>query len=99
MKAGAKDKKYLVNRETYKSIKKYDHAQMENFLTRVYVEGFKDGTEADKGIDTQEATAKEQELMYQAIETGLDATKGVGEKLKQRILENIRGLREMAANE
>lgn len=35
--------KYLINRTMYKDIKKFDHQQMENFLTDVYKSGYQDG--------------------------------------------------------
>lgn len=34
--------KYLINRTMYKDIKKFDHQQMENFLTDVYKSGYQD---------------------------------------------------------
>ena len=40
----AKDR-YLINRTRYKDIKRYDHQQMEDFLTEVYKNGFIDGDE------------------------------------------------------
>lgn len=38
----AKDK-YMINRTKYKDIKRYDHKQMEDFLTDVYKNGYVDG--------------------------------------------------------
>lgn len=38
--------KYMINRTKYKDIKRYDHQQMEDFLTDVYKNGYADG----KGI-------------------------------------------------
>lgn len=35
----AKDK-YMINRTKYKDIKRYDHQQMEDFLTDVYKNGY-----------------------------------------------------------
>lgn len=35
----AKDK-YMINRTKYKDIKRYDHKQMEDFLTDVYKKSF-----------------------------------------------------------
>ena len=35
--------RYLINRVMYKNIKKYDHQQMEEFLTDIYKNGYQDG--------------------------------------------------------
>ena len=45
---------YTITRETYKRIKKYDHAQMDEFCTRVYQEGVRDGAKAAPGVDPEE---------------------------------------------
>ena len=42
----AKDK-YMINRTKYKDIKRYDHQQMEDFLTDVYKNGYADGKESE----------------------------------------------------
>lgn len=34
--------KYMINRTKYKDIKRYDHKQMEDFLTDVYKNGYAD---------------------------------------------------------
>lgn len=44
----AKDK-YMINRTKYKDIKRYDHQQMEDFLTDVYKNGYADGKESVPG--------------------------------------------------
>lgn len=44
----AKDK-YMINRTKYKDIKRYDHKQMEDFLTDVYKNGYADGKESVPG--------------------------------------------------
>ena len=45
----AKDK-YMINRTKYKDIKRYDHKQMEDFLTDVYKNGYADGKESVPGV-------------------------------------------------
>lgn len=50
--------RYTTTRNTYKSVKKYDHAQFDEFCTRVYAEGFKDGVESVPGVDIKEVTAR-----------------------------------------
>lgn len=46
----AKDK-YMINRTKYKDIKRYDHKQMEDFLTDVYKNGYADGKESVPGVE------------------------------------------------
>lgn len=46
----AKDK-YMINRTKYKDIKRYDHKQMEDFLTDVYKNGYVDGKESVPGVE------------------------------------------------
>lgn len=35
-----------LNREQYKNVKRMDHKQMENFIVKMYNEGYEDGKEA-----------------------------------------------------
>lgn len=49
----AKDK-YMINRTKYKDIKRYDHQQMEDFLTDVYKNGYADGKESVTGVELQD---------------------------------------------
>ena len=52
----AKDK-YMINRTKYKDIKRYDHQQMEDFLTDVYKNGYVDGKESVTGVELQNVEA------------------------------------------
>lgn len=61
----AKDR-YLINRTKYKDIKRYDHKQMEDFLTDVYKNGFIDGQESVTGVELQD------------VEDALHGVKGIG---------------------
>lgn len=56
--------RYLINRVMYKNIKKYDHQQMEEFLTDVYKNGYQDGRESVPGIELED------------VKTALRGTKG-----------------------
>lgn len=49
----AKDK-YMINRTKYKDIKRYDHQQMEDFLTDVYKNGYADGEASVTGVELQD---------------------------------------------
>ena len=43
MKSKAKDEKYSTTRACYKKVKKFDHAQFDEFCTRIYIEGVEEG--------------------------------------------------------
>ena len=49
----AKDRD-LINRTRYNDIKRYDHQQMEEFLTEVYKNGYADGKESVPGVELQD---------------------------------------------
>ena len=72
------DKK-LINRKTYKAIKKMDRQEMEAFLAEVYNQGFEDGVDAGNKAD----------FKIQLVEV-LNNTKGIGPKLFDRILETAK---------
>ncbi len=65
--------KYLINRNRYKDIKKYDHHQMETFLTSVYESGYKDGMKETPGVELDDVYAE------------LDQIKGIGPKTSEKI--------------
>ena len=72
----AKDR-YLINRNRYKDIKRYDHQQMEDFLTDVYKNGFIDGQESVTGVELQD------------VEKALQGVKGIGPIVWNRIKERL----------
>lgn len=41
--AKTRNKSYILNREKYKAIKKYDHQQLEDFCGSIYESGYKNG--------------------------------------------------------
>ena len=53
MNRNKKDNKYLITRARYKSIKAFDHQQMEQFCTDIYKSGFQDGRESVPGVDVE----------------------------------------------
>ncbi|MSU01897.1 hypothetical protein [Tissierella pigra] len=77
--------KQLLNRKIYKSIKKYDRQEMEDFLRTIYEEGFKDGFQ--EGTKTGQQVDVQIELV-QFLEH-LDI-KGIGEKTKEKILQSYK---------
>lgn len=72
--------KYLINRNMYKDIKKFDHRQMEDFLTDVYKSGYQDG----------EASVTRVEL--QDVEVALQEVKGIGPVVWGRIKVHLEDL-------
>lgn len=72
----AKDR-YLINRTRYKDIKRYDHQQMEDFLTEVYKNGFIDGEASVTGVEIQD------------VEAALKDVKGIGPVVWNRINERL----------
>lgn len=74
----AKDK-YMINRTKYKDIKRYDHKQMEDFLTDVYKNGYADGKESVPGVELQD------------VEKALQGVKGIGPIVWNRIKEHPAG--------
>lgn len=72
----AKDK-YMINRTKYKDIKRYDHKQMEDFLTDVYKNGYADGKESVPGVELQD------------VEKALQDVKGIGPVVWNRIKERL----------
>ena len=72
----AKDR-YLINRTRYKDIKRYDHQQMEDFLTDVYKNGFIDGEASVTGVELQD------------VEKALQDVKGIGPVVWNRINERL----------
>ena len=72
----AKDK-YMINRTKYKDIKRYDHKQMEDFLTDVYKNGYADGIESVPGVELQD------------VEKALQGVKGIGPIVWNRIKERL----------
>lgn len=69
--------RYLINRVMYKNIKKYDHQQMEEFLTDVYKNGYADGKESVPGVELQD------------VEKALQGVKGIGPIVWNRIKERL----------
>lgn len=68
MKRKNSNRKYMTNREQYKNVKRYDHAQFDEFCTIIYTEGYKDGRNSVSGVDVKE--------IMKVIKT----VKGIGEK-------------------
>lgn len=77
---------YTTTRDVYKAVKKYDHRDFDEFCTRVYMNGYKDGQMAPK---TEPEASADVETVMKAIED----VKGVGPalagKIKKAILETL----------
>lgn len=72
--------KYLINRNMYKDIKKFDHLQMENFLTDVYKSGYQDGKASVTKVELQD------------VENALQTVKGIGPVVWGRIKVHLEDL-------
>lgn len=65
----------LINRKTYKEVKKMNRQKMEQFIVGIYSDGFNDGADAGGKVDFR---IKLSEV--------LNTTKGIGPTLYDRIM-------------
>ena len=61
-------KEHLVNRETYKKVKKFDRQQFEGFCMELYKNGYNDGAKSVPGVDLTK------------VMEAIGSVKGIGEK-------------------
>ncbi len=80
MSKNRKGNNYLITRARYKSIKAFDHQQMEQFCTDIYKSGYQDGRESVPGVDV--------ETIMEAIRS----VKGIGAKRLYAIRGNIEAI-------
>lgn len=85
---GLEDKKMVnraskITREQYKKVKRMDHKTMEDFVTNIYTEGFKDGKKAAGN-----------KIKAADIEKALIEIKGIGAKKVTEIMSTINKLYE-----
>lgn len=69
-----------INRELYKSIKKFDRQQFTSFCTDLYKYGYEDGQNSVPGVDLSQ------------IKEAIASTKGIGEKKLEQIMVNVEQL-------
>ena len=72
-------KKINITRAVYKDIKRYDHKQMNEFLTRYYINGFNDGLNSAK-ID------------YDVLKEVLLSVKGIGAVKADPVINKLKEL-------
>lgn len=72
-------KEGLINRKTYKKVKKMDRQEMEVFLVSIYHKGFEDGTKASNDVD----------FKIKLVQV-LENTKGIGPKTIQNVLNTLK---------
>lgn len=72
-------KKVNITRSIYKDIKRYDHQQMNEFLTRYYINGFNDGL----------ASAK---IDYDVLKEVLLEVKGIGVVKADAVINRLKEL-------
>ena len=68
-----------ITRAVYKDIKRYDHSQMNDFLTRYYINGFNDGL-ASARID------------YKVMKEVLLSIKGIGAVKADAVINKLKEL-------
>ena len=68
-----------ITRAVYKDIKRYDHKQMNEFLTRYYINGFNDGLDSAK-ID------------YDVLREVLLSIKGIGAVKADAVINKLKEL-------
>jgi len=73
---------YATTREVYKTVKKYDHQQFDEFCTRVYTNGFNDGKKTAAEKSAKVFTAEQ-------LMAVIGEVKGVGPALKGKIKDAI----------
>lgn len=73
---------YTTTREVYKTVKKYDHQQFDEFCTRIYTNGFNDG---QKSVTEKPVKTITDEQLMEVIRE----VKGVGPALRGKIKEAI----------
>ena len=73
---------YTTTREVYKTVKKYDHQQFDEFCTRIYTNGFNDGK---KSVTEKLVRTISDEQSMEVI----GEVKGVGPALRGKIKEAI----------
>ena len=69
----------IGDRKTYKEIKKYNREEMNNFLSNLYREGFREGTESGEQADFKIKLVKV-----------LQTTKGIGDKTIAKVLKTLK---------
>jgi len=80
------DEKYMLTREKYKKVKRYDHQQMENFCfsiyvdgkTKGYIEGQEDGRAEGYASGISAAPVLDVELLEETVLETIRKTKGIG---------------------
>lgn len=71
------EKKGMLTRKQYKSIKKMDHNDMETWVESIYQSGYNDGRKSVPGIDLEE------------VKKVILNIKGIGEKKAAAIIESL----------
>ena len=72
-------KEVNITRAVYKDIKRYDHNQMNKFLTKYYINGFNDGLKSAK-VD------------YDVMKEVLLSVKGIGQVKADEVIRKLKEL-------
>ena len=79
----AKNSTYIITREQYKRIKKYDHAQMDSWI-RQFAKNLSD----DNSKSNSKIMKEIEQIHNISILEALENTKGIGEKIRVNFLNN-----------
>ena len=71
----------LITRKQYKKIKKMDRQQIENFLAKIYSQGYEDGIRDAETVDFKTKLVQV-----------LEQTKGIGQKTIQNVLNTLKDM-------
>lgn len=74
-------KESLINRKTYKKVKSMDKQEMEDFLARIYHQGYQDGIRDAETVDFKTKLVQV-----------LEQTKGIGQKTIQNVLNTLKDM-------
>lgn len=75
----------LLDRDTYRRIKKMDRATLEGLIQDIFERGRKKGL-AEAGVIIAEDTERSDTLDLRAVESEIRAIRGVGEKRTEEIM-------------
>lgn len=79
----AKNNTYIITREQYKKIKKYDHAQMDS-----WIRNFAKNLNEDNSESSSKVMKEIEDIHNLSILEALENTKGIGEKIRVSFLDN-----------
>lgn len=86
--AKQKNKNYILTRDKYKTIKRYDHSQMEMLCSSIYEDGYKNGFTAGCLHLADKAGESRNEIIEEILAAAAEV-KGIGPKKLEEIRARI----------